>query len=168
MLTLLARALPDPGTLAINLPAGSTISVNEEAGNVQIPIIRTVGSDGDVGFTIATTNGTALAGSDFTAPVSPQNLGDGVTTLDVPIPILNPGSTSEPNETFTVTLSAPTGGATLGAVKTVTVRIIDSVDTTAPTAPSSRAPRPISRSTSPPGPRSTSPARRPTARVWAS
>ena len=128
------------GVLAIDLPENSTITVQEDAGPVQIPIIRTDGSEGSVGFSIATVNGTATTGTDFTAQASPQTMGNGVESLDVPITILNPANTSEANETFTVMISAPTGGATLGIVKSVTVRIIDSSDTTAPPAPSITTP----------------------------
>lgn len=126
--------VPFHGNLAINQPAGSTITVDEDDGVVLIPIIRTGGTDGIVGFTISTTNGTAAIGSDFTAPPALQSMGDGVSSLNVAIPIINPG-TAETNETFTVTISSPSGGAALGAVNKVTVRIIDSsLDETKPTA----------------------------------
>jgi hypothetical protein len=121
------------GVLAINLPAASTIDVNENASPVQIPIIRSNGTDGAVGFRITVTNGSATSGSDFTAPATLQSMAHNIATLHVPIPIVN-SATTEPSETFAVTISAPTGGATLGAVKSVTVRILD-VDSTSPSAP---------------------------------
>lgn len=120
------------GTLSINSPPDSTILVNEGDGVVLIPIIRTGGTDGTVGFTVSTTNGTAALGQDFTATVALQSLPDGTTSLNVAVPILNV-ATAEPNETFAVKISAPTGGAALGVVRQVTVRIIDaSVDETLP------------------------------------
>ncbi|OAI56769.1 hypothetical protein AYO49_03650 [Verrucomicrobiaceae bacterium SCGC AG-212-N21] len=126
------------GVLAINLPPASTIDVDENAGPALIPIARTSGMDGTVGFRITTTNGSATAGTDFTAPTALQSMVNGVTTLNVPIPIINAVST-EPSETFTVTISAPTGGSTLGAVASVTVRIND-VDSTAPSPPTITTP----------------------------
>jgi glucose/arabinose dehydrogenase len=126
---------PQPGVIAINLPPGSTINVLEDAGQVQIPIVRTQGYQGEVGFSIATTDGSAIEGSDFEAPTDEPTLGEEEDILLVPITILDPPDTGETNETFTVTLTAPTGGATLGAVKSVTVRIIDSVDDAAPPVP---------------------------------
>lgn len=127
---------PLPGTLAL----GSTfLIVNESAGTVNIPIVRTLGADGIVGFTITTTDGTATVGSDFTAPTASQTLGDSIISLNIPIPLVTPGL-DEPNESFTVTLSAPTGGATLGANVSATVFIVDSKDTSKPSTPTIAAP----------------------------
>ena len=55
-----------PGMLALGT---SLISVNEGAGTVSIPVVRTGGSDGTVGLRYTTVNATATAGSDYTAPV---------------------------------------------------------------------------------------------------
>ena len=131
--------IPGPGKLAIG---GALFTVNEEAGTVNIPVTRTGGNDGAVSVVISTSNGTAMAGSDYTAvtnQVVTFATGDSATK-NVPITILNPANTNEPNETFTVTLSSPTGGATLGTQKTATVVILDSVDTTPPGAPTITTP----------------------------
>ena len=76
----------------------------------------------------ATANGTATAGLDYTATTGTLNFAVGETTKTITIPIL-PDQIDELPETFTVTLSAPTGGATLGAITTATVTITD-MDTT--------------------------------------
>jgi hypothetical protein len=145
-----AARVPVRGVISINKPAGSAIVVAEGA-TVQVPIIRTGGFDGPVGFSIGTQNDSAEAGSDFTPPTVLQNLADGQPTLNVPIAILNPPSTLEPNESFEVTIAAPTGGATLGAVTSVTVRIGDSVDSTSPSTPVITAPAANEIITQPPG-----------------
>ena len=117
-------------------------TVSEEDGAVSIPVTRTGGADGPVSVMISTSNGTATAGSDYTA-VTNQLVtfatGDSATK-NVPIPILNPANTDEINETFTVTLSSPTGGAKMGAQNTATVVIRDSMDTTPPGAPTITTP----------------------------
>ena len=76
----------------------------------------------------ATANGTATAGLDFTATTGTLSFGVGETSKTIVVPIL-PDAVDELPETFTVTLSDPIGGATLGAISAATVTITD-VDTT--------------------------------------
>src|SRR5207253_5475403 len=70
-----------------------------------------------------TSDGTATAGSDYTAVNQVVPFPDGLTTQNVFIPITNDGL-FEPDETVNLTLSAPTGGTVLGtpsaAVLTIT------------------------------------------------
>jgi hypothetical protein len=61
-----------------------------------------------------------------------------VSTATIVVPLVNDG-TNEPNEQFTVTLSAPTGGATLAAPTTVTVTVTDDDPAPAP-SPAPAAP----------------------------
>ena len=129
----------NPGTISIDMPASSFISVNEEAGSVNIPIVR-VGTDGAASFTIAASSGNAAGEAtlnvDYSSPdPAVRTFATGVGSMIVQVPILNAGPANEVNETFTVTLSAPTDGAVLGSVTTVTVRIIDATDSTPPAAP---------------------------------
>ena len=118
------------------LAVGSaTISATEDAGVVNIPVVRTGGSSGSVTVNISTSNGSAQSPSDFTAITNQTvTFGDGVTSVDVPVTINDPPGTPEANEIFTVTLSNPVGAA-LGTQKTATVQILDSVDTTKPGTP---------------------------------
>ncbi len=115
-------AAQQPGTLAI---APAATSVNEGAGTVTLTVSRTGGSDGVVSVNVATANGTALAGSDYTAvPSMTLTFGDGDTTpKSVTVSIID-DSQDENNETFTVGLSGVTGGAALGTA-TSTVTIVD-------------------------------------------
>ncbi len=120
----------DPGVLAFGAPL---ISVLEEVGTAQIPVLRTVGSTGAVSVTVNSSPGTATA-ADFTAVSGlVLNFAEGETQKLVPVMITADPALKEPNETFTLTLSAPTGGASLGMVNPATVRIIDAFDTTKPT-----------------------------------
>lgn len=61
----------------------------------------------------ATSNGTAQAGSDYTATNGTLNFAAGVATQTVNVALVG-DSLPEPNETLVLTLSNPTGGATLG------------------------------------------------------
>ncbi|NCR66723.1 MAG: hemolysin [Microcystis aeruginosa G11-01] len=78
-----------------------------------------------VSVNIATANGTATAGLDYTAINVSLTFAPGVTSQVINIPILN-DSLSEADETFTLTLSSPTN-ATLGTTTTVTTAITDTL-----------------------------------------
>jgi len=78
-----------------------------------------------VSVNIATANGTATAGLDYTAINGSLTFAPGVTSQVINIPILN-DSLSEADETFTLTLSSPTN-ATLGTTTTVTTAITDTL-----------------------------------------
>jgi Ca2+-binding RTX toxin-like protein len=74
----------------------------------------------------ATSNVTATAGSDYTAKTGTLTFAPGVLTRNITIPILN-DSLNEANETFRVTLSAPTN-ASLGIAKIATTTITDTLN----------------------------------------
>ncbi len=118
-----------PGTLQFS---SATYSVNENGGSATITITRTGGSAGAVGAHFATSNGTATAGSDYTAVTQTVIFADGdATNKTVAIPVLD-DMLVEANETVNLTLSSPTGGATLGNPATAVLTIIDN-DAPAPT-----------------------------------
>jgi hypothetical protein len=105
--------------------SSGTYSVNENGGSVTITATRTGGSSGAVGVSYATSNGTATAGSDYTSTSGTLSWANGDTANKTfTVPITN-DTLDEPNETFTVTLSSPTGGATLGSPSSATVTITD-------------------------------------------
>jgi uncharacterized delta-60 repeat protein len=108
-----------PGTIRM---AVAGVSVDETAGTVSLTVERVGGSDNPVGVSYATATGTAGAG-DFTATSGTLSWTNGdATSRTITVPIANDTS-FEPNETFAVTLSAVTGGATLGT-PTTTVTIV--------------------------------------------
>lgn len=135
---------PPPGVVEIN---GTAFTVNENGVSAAILLKRTNGTGGSVTVKITSTNGTAFAGSDFTASATnTATFNDGSSTATGFVPIFNSPSTSEPNETFTVTISSPGNGATLGVQTSATVTIMDSsslstlLDSTPPLAPVINAP----------------------------
>lgn len=118
-----------PGTIQFS---GATASVNEGQASIVLTLSRTGGSAGPVSVSYVTSNGTATAGSDYTASNGTVDWADGVAaSKTITIPILN-DSTVESAESFTVTLSNVQGGASLGATAVATVTINDE---DAPTPP---------------------------------
>jgi hypothetical protein len=123
---------PVPGTLQLS---AATYTQAEGGANATITVTRTGGSDGAVSARLATANGTATAGSDYTATdvVVSFAAGDAASkTVNVPI---TQDTADEPDETVALALSAPTGGATLGATTAATLTITDDDPTPAPPAP---------------------------------
>jgi protocatechuate 3,4-dioxygenase beta subunit len=68
----------------------------------------------------ATSDGTAAAGTDYTATSGTLTFAPGVTALAVPVTVIG-DATADPNETFTLTLSNPTNAtlSTASAVGTI-------------------------------------------------
>jgi hypothetical protein len=133
VVTSLVTISGTPGSISIG---AASYNVREDIGIFSLPLTRTSGTSGAVSVTINTSGGTApgaaTAGTDFNALTNQVvNFADGVASVNVPITILNTVA-NEPNELFTVTISAPSGGVTLGAVTTASLRILD-VDVAAPT-----------------------------------
>ncbi len=98
--------------------------VAENAGSVRLTVQRTGDTSGVVSVDYASTNGTALAGSDYTAVNGTLTFAAGETNQIITVPILNDGLVEAAYETFTVTLSNPTN-AVLGTRAVATVRITD-------------------------------------------
>jgi hypothetical protein len=132
-----AAVLGAPATIAVTIqdddPAmfgtlqlsAATYSVVENAGTLAVVVRRVGGSDGAVSATISTTPGTATSPADFTAVNQVVNFAAG-DTADKTINIsLSDDTTFEGDETFTVALSAATGGAVLGSPVSATVTITE-------------------------------------------
>lgn len=111
-----------PGSIQLS---ASTYSVAENGGTVTITVTRTGGSSGAVGISYATSNGTATAGSDYTSASGNLSWADGDTANKTFVVSITDDGTVEGNETFTASLSGPTGGATLGSPASATVTITD-------------------------------------------
>ena len=80
----------------------------------------------------ATANGTATAGSDYTATQGTITFAPGVALKTIVVPIIDDPD-PEPTETFTVNLSNPVGGTVADgqAVATITERVVSIADTVA-------------------------------------
>lgn len=109
------------GTLSF---AASSVSVGESAGTVTLTVTRTGGSAGAVSVAWSTADGVAAAGSDYAASGGELSFAAGQTSATLSVSILADAAT-EGSETFTVSLSAPGGGAQLGMPSTAMVTIVD-------------------------------------------
>ena len=115
--------VPAPaGTLQFS---AATYGVSENGVSATITATRTGGGNGAVSVTCATSNGTASAGSDYTATSGTLNWADGDTASKQFTVSIADDVVFEGNETITLTLSAPTGGAMLGAPATAVLTIVD-------------------------------------------
>ncbi|MDX1978093.1 MAG: Calx-beta domain-containing protein [Pseudanabaenaceae cyanobacterium bins.68] len=101
-----------------------------------VTITRSGDSSSSVAVTVNPSNGTATGGS--TPLVSPTDFANsqitvifapGETSKTVTIPLLD-DAIAEPDETISLTLSNPTGGAVLGSQSTATLTIADNDSTT--------------------------------------
>jgi hypothetical protein len=91
---------------------------------VEVTVTRAGDLSGATSVNYASADGTATAGDDYTAVSGTLTFGGGETSKTIQIPIIN-DSDDEPDETFTLALSGPTGGATLGAPSAATLTIND-------------------------------------------
>jgi hypothetical protein len=115
------------GTLALS---SATYSVGEAAGNLTVTVNRTGGTNGAVAVNYSLTDGTATggaacgAGVDYVNTGGTVNFADGQATQTFMVPICN-DAVFEGNETFNITLSGATGGATIGSPASAVATIVD-------------------------------------------
>jgi hypothetical protein len=109
-----------PGAFSLG---AATYSVNESAGTVTVTVNRTNGSN-TATVDYATSDGTAVAGQDYTATSGTLTFAPGAGSKTFTIPIINDAS-DEADQTFNVTLSNTTGGATLVNPSTAVITITD-------------------------------------------
>ena len=115
------QGTPQPGQLQFG---SSSYSVNEGAGSVTITVTRTNGNTGPVAVHYATSDGTATAGQDYAAASGSLSFADGQTSATFSVSVID-DKIVESNETVHLTLTSPTGGATLGSPSNVDLTIID-------------------------------------------
>jgi chitinase len=97
-------------------------SASEAAGSIPAVVTLTPAATGTVTVKYATADGTAKAGADYSAVSGTLTFTAGQSSKTVSIPVAD-DNVVEANRAFTFTLSAPTGGATLGhASATMTIR----------------------------------------------
>lgn len=112
---------PLPPTIRFS---SATFTVNENASSATITVILSAASGQSVTVNYATSNGTATAGSDYTATSGTLTFNPGQTSRTFTVPIID-DSLNEVDETVNLTLSNPSN-ATLGSPATATLTIIDS------------------------------------------
>ncbi|MDD3896781.1 MAG: Calx-beta domain-containing protein [Candidatus Peribacteraceae bacterium] len=114
-----------------------SFNVSESSPKASVSVVRNGGSKGTVRVDYATADGTATAGTDYTAMSDTLTFAEGETSKTISVSLKN-DTDSEGSDTFTITLQNPTNGATLGTRKTVTVTILDN-DSSGGTASSSQS-----------------------------
>jgi subtilisin family serine protease len=104
----------------------ATYSVSEGvlSGKAVIKVTRSGGTASGVTVNYSTGDGTAAAGSDYTATSGTLTFAVGQTSKSFTIPIVK-DTLDESDETVNLTLSNPGGGATLGVQDTAVLTIID-------------------------------------------
>ena len=99
-------------------------TVSEGVSSVVLTVVRAGPSPTSFTVQYATADATATAGSDYTAKSGTLTFGPSVTSQTIAIPIRN-DTAIEGDESFTVTLSNPSGAAQLGPRSVATVTITD-------------------------------------------
>jgi uncharacterized delta-60 repeat protein len=118
-----------PGYVAF---AQTNYTVDQPATNVAITLVRTNGSSGAISVMLTTSNGTAVAGLNYTAVNATVNFADGETNQVVNIPIIAQPSAG-PNLTVYLTLSNPQpppsqGGPTIAGATTEVLTIQNQIE----------------------------------------
>lgn len=101
----------------------ATFITNENSGAFNVIVVRTNGTASGVTVNFITQNGSA-EGDDYSSTNGTLTFGAGETNKTISVPINN-DTLPEGNESFTMLLSLPTGGATLGAISNATLTIRD-------------------------------------------
>lgn len=146
--------------IAIALPAPSlafsadTASVGEDAGSVKLTVVRNTGYGKPLSVDVATADGSATAPGDYGAVTRTLTFAAGQAAATVAVPIVDTGTYETP-ETFTATLSNPTGGAILGSPSTTTVTIVGDEAPPTQTTTVTTSPPPVTVTTTTPGPTTT-------------
>ena len=111
-----------PGVLQFST---NNTSAAENGGNKTITVTRTGGDDGPVSVSYETVDGSATFPTDYIQTNNVLNWADNDdNNKTFQVPIVN-DSIEEPSQSFTIRLSSPGGGATLGTNQVITVTIND-------------------------------------------
>jgi uncharacterized delta-60 repeat protein len=114
-------AQQSPTTIQVCAP---TFSVAEDAGSASITVLRTGETNGVMTVDYATSDGTAKAGTDYSAASGTLQFAAGETSKTINIAIIDDGLV-EGDELLGVALSNATGGAALGTPNNAVLRIVD-------------------------------------------
>jgi len=119
----------DPTTAngSVQFTVSSSVVI-EDVGTLTLTVQRTGGTVGNLTVDYSTTDGTAIAGQDYTSASGTLNFTAGETSKTIQIPIID-DTTTETNESFTVALRNNTSPETVGAPSTVFVTVQDRTTT---------------------------------------
>ncbi|HEU4837008.1 MAG TPA: Calx-beta domain-containing protein [Pyrinomonadaceae bacterium] len=97
-------------------------AVFEQSSSIPVKVSRTGDVSGTVSVDFATSDGTAIAGSDYTATSGTLTFAPGELSKNINIPIVLDNLFENADETFGLTLSNATGGAIItGSASTITI-----------------------------------------------
>ncbi len=116
---------PDPAAGTLQFGAASYYQKEVPVSRNPILVTRTGGSKGAASARVRSSDGSAHAGTDYTAVDTVVLFGDGDAqprTVEVPLTL---DTIAEPDKNLTLTLSDPRGCGALGAQKTATLSILD-------------------------------------------
>ena len=102
----------------------STYRVNESTASATITVKLSGPASQPVTVDYATSDGTATAGSDYTAATGSFTFAPGETSKTFVVPFIN-DTLDEPNETVMIDLSNPSSNAMLGSPATTVLTIVD-------------------------------------------
>lgn len=105
--------------------ASSTVNIGEFVGSVSLAVIRSGPAGAAVSVNYTTSSGSATTASDFTSASGTLNWAAGDSADKTILVTITNDMKDEINETFTVTLSNPSGGTALGSNSSTTVTILD-------------------------------------------
>ncbi|KJS11002.1 MAG: hypothetical protein VR67_15660 [Peptococcaceae bacterium BRH_c8a] len=120
-------------TYSVTEAVYDSVSSAVYGGTATITVVRT-GSDGEVSVQYSTSDGTAVAGQDYTAASGTLIFFDGQASQSFDIDILDDGEI-EGNETVNLILNNPTGGASLGSRANAVLIITDDEESLGDTSP---------------------------------
>jgi hypothetical protein len=120
VVTIAGRGSAAAGTLQL---AAASSSVSQSSGTLKISVMRVNGSSGAVSVTYATTNGTAVAGTDYTAAKGTLNWAAADTAAKTISVAISNGTAFSGAKNFKVALSNPSAKASVGSPGTATVTI---------------------------------------------
>jgi len=121
----------DPTIMALLAGPGSVLfdqaaySVLENAGSLTLTVNRIGGVDGAISIDFDTADGTAIAGTDYTANSGTLNWADQDGAAQTIVVTILDNTTVEGSRDFDVLLSNPQGGVTVGSPDTAVVTILD-------------------------------------------
>ena len=126
-----------PGSIALG---AATYAFDESAGYGTVTFKRLFGRDGTVSVRYATADGTALADTDYLGQSDTLTWADGDSAdKQLAVFLVNRGLSDGSRRSFTLTLSNPSGGATLGNPPSTVVNILEDDPVTAPMVSSASA-----------------------------
>lgn len=111
----------DPSVLSLS---NNIFEVDENAGEINIPVVRTGNLEQTVSVNYQTFAETAAAGEDFTNIEGTLTFAPGEATQDIKIEVIDDQAV-DPEETFTLTIDNVTGNGTLDAPRTARITVND-------------------------------------------